>query len=53
MVQKHGAQMSHQTSEYSPSSTNAYAEFVGSGGQTATTRSNLAANESTTSIPAY
>ena len=34
---KRGAQMSHQTSEYSPSSTYAYAEFLGSCGQTAST----------------
>ena len=36
-VQGHGAQMSHQTSECNPSSTNAYADFLGSGGQTAST----------------
>ena len=40
MVQRHGAQMSHQTNECSPSSRNAYAEFLGSGGQiTSTTTS--------------
>ena len=43
MVQRHGAQLS-QTSGYIPSSTNAYADFLGPGGEIASTTRSSASN---------